>query len=212
MIELGLKFTAAYLLGSTLGSLVVGQVRGGVDIRRLGSQNAGGTNALRTQGKVFAFWVIFIDVGKGVIAVLMLPSFDMPGMGLDAQISRELVLVAVGFGVILGHVYPIWHEFHGGKGGATAAGVICTFAPEFTLPVIVIWISVVLLTRYVGLSTISVAIGTSVYIGLTRLPGQLELFVFSLLVATLIIYTHRANIKRMIQGSEPRVEIGRLGK
>ena len=212
MVELGLKFTAAYLLGSILGSLVVGKVRGGVDIRRLGSQNAGGTNALRTQGKAFAFWVMFIDVGKGVIPVLLLPSFDMPGTGLDAQISRELMLVAVGFGAILGHVYPIWHEFRGGKGGATAVGVICALTPELALPVIVIWLSVILLTRYVGLSTMSVAIGTSTYIGLTRLPGQVELFIFSLLVATLIIYTHRENIKRMLQGTETRVEIFRLGK
>lgn len=91
-------------------------------------------------------------------------------------------------------------------------GVICALAPEVALPVIVIWLSVILLTRYVGLSTMSVAIGTSAYIGLTRLPGQVELFIFSLLVATLIIYTHRKNIKRMLQGTETRVEIFRLGK
>lgn len=212
MIELGLKFTIAYLLGSVLGSLVVGQVRGGVDIRKLGSENAGGTNALRTQGKAFAFWVMLIDVGKGIICVLLLPGFEVPAIGLDPHLSHELLLVAVGFGAILGHVYPIWHDFRGGKGGATAAGVICVLEPVIALPAVAIWLSIILLTRYVGLSTMSVSIGVSVYIGLTRLPAQIELFIFSLIVAVLIVYTHRENIKRMFQGTETRLEMVRFGK
>ncbi|MCH2668764.1 MAG: glycerol-3-phosphate 1-O-acyltransferase PlsY [Gammaproteobacteria bacterium] len=212
MIELGLKFTIAYLLGSVLGSLVVGQVRGGVDIRKLGSENAGGTNALRTQGKAFAFWVMLIDVGKGIICVLLLPGFEVPAIGLDPHLSHELLLVAVGFGAILGHVYPIWHDFRGGKGGATAAGVICVLEPVIALPAVAIWLSVILLTRYVGLSTMSVSIGVSVYIALTRLPAQIELFIFSLIVAVLIVYTHRENIKRMLQGTETRLEMVRFGK
>ena len=212
MIELGLKFTIAYLLGSVLGSLVVGQVRGGVDIRKLGSENAGGTNALRTQGKAFAFWVMLIDVGKGIICVLLLPGFEIPAIGLDPHLSHELLLVAVGFGAILGHVYPIWYEFRGGKGGATAAGVICVLEPVIALPALAIWLSVILLTRYVGLSTMSVSIGVSAYIGLTRFPAQIELFIFSLIVAALIIYTHRENIKRMLQGTETRLEMVRFGK
>lgn len=212
MIELGLKFTIAYLLGSVLGSLVVGQVRGGVDIRKLGSENAGGTNALRTQGKAFAFWVMLIDVGKGIICVLLLPGFEIPVIGLDPHLSHELLLVAVGFGAILGHVYPIWYEFRGGKGGATAAGVICVLEPAIALPAVAIWLSVILLTRYVGLSTMSVSIGVSAYIGLTRFPAQIELFIFSLIVAALIIYTHRENIKRMLQGTETRLEMVRFGK
>ena len=212
MIELGLKFTIAYLLGSVLGSLVVGQVRGGVDIRKLGSENAGGTNALRTQGKAFAFWVMLIDVGKGIICVLLLPGFEVPAIGLDPHLSHELLLVAVGFGAILGHVYPIWHDFRGGKGGATAAGVICVLEPVIALPTVAIWLSIILLTRYVGLSTMSVSIGVSVYIALTRLPAQIELFIFSLIVAVLIVYTHRENIKRMLQGTETRLEMVRFGK
>ena len=107
MIELGLKFTVAYLIGSILGSLLVGQVQGGIDIRKLGSRNAGGTNALRTQGKTFAFWVMLIDVGKGVLPVLVLPQLEIPGIGIDTQVSRELIIFAVGFGAILGHIYPL---------------------------------------------------------------------------------------------------------
>ena len=210
MIELGLKFTAAYLLGSILGSLVVGQLCGGVDIRELGSHNAGGTNALRTQGKVFALWVMLIDVGKGVIPVLLLPALAIPGVGLDAQVSRELITYAVGFGTILGHVYPLWYAFRGGKGGATSAGVLFALAPWLALPAIGIWFAVIVVTRYVGLATMSVVIGVSAYIGLTRLPEEYGLFFFSLFAAALILYTHRANIKRMLEGSENRTEVVRF--
>ena len=210
MIELGLKFTAAYLLGSILGSLVVGQLCGGVDIRVLGSHYAGGTNALRTQGKVFALWVMLIDVCKGVIPVLLLPALAIPGVGLDAQVNRELLTYAVGFGTILGHVYPLWYAFRGGKGGATSAGVLFALAPWLALPAIGIWFAVIVVTRYVGLATMSVVIGVSAYIGLTRLPEKYGLFIFSLFAAALILYTHRANIKRMLEGSENRAEIVRF--
>ena len=210
MIELGLKFTAAYLLGSILGSLVVGQLCGGVDIRELGSHNAGGTNALRTQGKVFALWVMLIDVGKGVIPVLLLPAIAIPGVGLDAQVSRELITYAVGFGTILGHVYPLWYAFRGGKGGATSAGGLFALAPWLALPAIGIWFAVIVVTRYVGLATMSVVIGVSAYIGLTRLPEEYGLFIFSLFAAALILYTHRANIKRMLEGNENRTEVVRF--
>ena len=210
MIELGLKFTAAYLLGSILGSLVVGQLCGGVDIRELGSHNAGGTNALRTQGKVFALWVMLIDVGKGVIPVLLLPAIAIPGVGLDAQVSRELITYAVGFGTILGHVYPLWYAFRGGKGGGTSAGVLFALAPWLALPAIGIWFAVIVGTRYVGLATMSVVIGVSAYIGLTRLPEEYGLFIFSLFAAALILYTHRANIKRMLEGNENRTEVVRF--
>ncbi len=210
MIELGLKFTAAYLLGSILGSLVVGQLCGGVDIRELGSHNAGGTNALRTQGKVFALWVMLIDVGKGVIPVLLLPTLAIPGVGLDAQVSRELITYSVGFGTILGHVYPLWYAFRGGKGGATSAGVLFALAPWLALPAIGIWFAVIVVTRYVGLATMSVVIGVSAYIGLTRLPEEYGLFIFSLFAAALILYTHRANIKRMLEGNENRTEVVRF--
>lgn len=212
MIELGLKFTAAYLLGSILGSLIVGQLRGGVDIRELGSRNAGGTNALRTQGKVFALWVMAIDVGKGILPVLLMPALEIPGVGIDTQVSRELITYAVGFGAILGHVYPLWYDFRGGKGGATAAGVLFALAPWLALPAIGIWFGVIVLTRYVGLATMSVVVGVSAYIGVTQLPDEYGLFVFSVLVASLILYTHRANIKRMLEGNENRTEIVRFNR
>ena len=211
MLELGLKFTLAYLLGSILGSLVVGQLYGGVDIRQLGSGNAGGTNALRTQGKVFALWVIVIDVGKGILPVIVLPTVDIPGVGIDPLLSREFIAYAVGFAALLGHVYPLWYDFRGGKGGATAAGVLCVVAPSLALPVILFWVVAIILTGYVGLSTIAAVVGAAAYIGITDLPDAYRLFVLATLIAVLIIFTHRANIVRMWQGTENRMHLFRSG-
>jgi glycerol-3-phosphate acyltransferase PlsY len=129
MLELGIKFTLAYGLGAVMGGLVVGYLRGRVDIRNVGSGNAGGTNALRTQGKWFALWVMLIDIGKGIAAVVWVPALVIPAIGIDAEINRDLVVYAVAYAAVLGHVFPVWFGFRGGKGGATAAGLLCYFAP-----------------------------------------------------------------------------------
>jgi glycerol-3-phosphate acyltransferase PlsY len=211
MLELGLKFTLAYLMGSVLGSLVVGQLRGGVDIRRLGSGNAGGTNALRTQGKVFALWVMIIDVGKGVLPVMILPTLSLPGVGTDPLVSREVIAYSVGFAAILGHVYPLWYDFKGGKGGATAAGVLCVVAPDLALPIIFTWFALIVVIGYVGLATMGTAVGAAAYIGIVGLPEDYLLFVLAVLIAALIVFTHRANIVRMWQGTENRMHLFRSG-
>jgi glycerol-3-phosphate acyltransferase PlsY len=204
MIELGVKFTLAYLLGSVLGSLVVGYFRGGVDIRKLGSGNPGGTNALRTQGKAFALWVMAIDVGKGIVAVSVIPRLELPGAPFDPEVDRSLVLYAVALGAIVGHVFPVWFGFRGGKGGATAAGIMIYLAPVLALPIIGSWLLVVLLTGFVGLATITAAIAAVVVVGATRLPEEHALFVFTVVTATLLIYAHRGNIRRMLNGTESR--------
>jgi len=212
MIELGLKFTLAYLLGSVLGSLVVGWFRGGVDIRRLGSGNAGGTNALRTQGKAFAFWVMVIDIGKGILAASVIPGLAIPGVEADPEIERALVLYAVAFAAIVGHVFPVWFGFRGGKGGATAAGLLVYFAPTLALPIIGAWLLVVLLTGFVGLATICASIAAAVLVGITRLPQQSGLFLFACGTAALLIYAHRGNIRRMLNGTESRFARPALGR
>jgi glycerol-3-phosphate acyltransferase PlsY len=121
LLELGLKTLVAYLLGSLLGSLVLGRLKG-VDIREQGSGNAGGTNALRTQGWSFALGVIVIDVGKALLAVGVLPGLDLPLVGIDRSLARGWLTVACATAVVVGHVYPVWYEFRGGKGAATLLG------------------------------------------------------------------------------------------
>lgn len=204
MIELGVKVTLAYLVGSVLGSLLVGFFYGGIDIRKSGSGNAGGTNALRTQGKVFALWVMIIDIGKGILAAAVIPALVLPGIGIDPSVDRSLVLYAVAFAAILGHVFPVWFGFRGGKGGATAAGLICYLAPSAGVLVIGAWILIVFTTGFVGLATISAALVAVVYLGVTALPEQSGLFLFACGTATLLIYAHRGNIRRMLNGTESR--------
>ena len=204
MVELGLKLTLAYLLGSVIGSLVVGHFRGGVDIRTLGSGNPGGTNALRTQGKAFAFWVMVIDVGKGILAAAAIPDLDIPGVGFDTELDRALVLYGVSFAAIVGHVFPVWFGFRGGKGGATAAGLVIYLAPPVAVAVLGAWLLVVLLTGFVGLATICAGLASVAFVGLTRLPGDSALFAYACCNALLLIYTHRGNIRRMLNGTESR--------
>jgi acyl phosphate:glycerol-3-phosphate acyltransferase len=204
MIELGIKITLAYLIGSVLGSLVVGYLKGGIDIRRLGSGNAGGTNALRTQGKWFALWVLVIDVGKGIVAAAWLPGLSLPGVGIDPAVPRDLVLYGVGFAAIFGHVFPVWFDFKGGKGGATAAGLLLWFDPLLAAPVIACWIAVIVLLGFVGLATMAAAVLAVAFVGIVRLPEAQGLFVFAAGVAALIVYTHRSNIRRMLDRTEPR--------
>jgi glycerol-3-phosphate acyltransferase PlsY len=204
MIELGLKVTLAYLVGAVLGSLLVGFFYGGVDIRKAGSGNAGGTNALRTQGKVFALWVMIVDIGKGILAAALIPPLVIPGVGIDPTDDRSLVLYAVAFAAILGHVFPVWFGFRGGKGGATAAGLICYLAPAAALPVLGSWLLIVFTTGYVGLATISAALLAVIFLGFTVLPEQSGLFLFACGTAALLTYAHRGNIRRMLDGTESR--------
>jgi glycerol-3-phosphate acyltransferase PlsY len=209
VLELGLKFTLAYLLGSVLGSLVMGWLWGGVDIRKLGSGNAGGTNALRTQGKTFALLVMIIDIGKGILAVAVIPGLDIPFVGIDGSIDRNFLYFSVAFAVILGHVYPVWFGFRGGKGGATAAGLLFVLAPTIAPVVIFIWVAVVIGTGFVGLATMTATVSATVLFAWLRLAEEPGLVVFSACVSVLIVYTHRANIARMLKGTESRMWRGR---
>jgi glycerol-3-phosphate acyltransferase PlsY len=203
MLELGVKLLLAYLIGTLLGSLVLGRWRG-VDIRSMGSGNAGATNALRTQGKLFGFAVLFIDIAKGVLVVLWLPAAALPGIGIDADLPREWLTVACGFAVIVGHVYPVWFEFRGGKGVATVVGVVAAIDPRLLAPILVAWLAVLLLSGYVGLASMVAGCVLIVSVGFTE-PGNLPLFTFCVCIAALVIYTHRGNIARMRKGQESRV-------
>ncbi|HEY2783208.1 MAG TPA: glycerol-3-phosphate 1-O-acyltransferase PlsY [Steroidobacteraceae bacterium] len=203
MVELGVKLLLAYLLGTLLGSLILGRLRG-VDIRSMGSGNAGATNALRTQGKAFGFLVLLIDIVKGVIAARWLPSAALPGIGIDADVSREWLTVACGFAVIVGHVYPVWFDFRGGKGAATVVGVVAALELRLLLPLLLSWFVVLLLFGYVGLATMLATVALAVAV-LVLEPNNLPLCTFCAAVAAFVIFTHRSNIARMRAGKENRV-------
>lgn len=203
MLELGVKMLIAYLLGTLLGSLILGRLRG-VDIRSMGSGNAGATNAMRTQGKLFGLWVLLIDIAKGVLAVRWLPAAVLPGVGMDPGVPREWLTVACGFAVILGHVYPVWFRFRGGKGAATVVGVVAAIELRLLVPLLATWMVVLLVTGYVGLATMLSAIALLIAVYVLE-PDNVALLCFCVAVTLFIIYTHRSNIARMAAGEESRV-------
>lgn len=205
MLELGVKIFIAYLLGSLIGSLIVGQLRGGVDIRTMGSGNAGGTNALRTQGFGFAFWVMMIDIGKGWVAARILPSLVLPGIGLDPAVDREWLAVACAIAVVVGHVYPVWYGFRGGKGAATLLGVVAGLAPMALVPVMLVWLATVIVTGFVGLATLLATATFPICFLLAHVRPPVTMLTFGCLMFVFVCYTHRSNIQRMRHGSENRV-------
>jgi glycerol-3-phosphate acyltransferase PlsY len=203
MLELGVKLLLAYLIGTMLGSLVLGRLRG-VDIRSMGSGNAGATNALRTQGKLFGFAVLAIDVAKGIFAVLWLPMAALPGIGIDPDLARDWLTVACGFAVIVGHVYPVWFEFRGGKGVASVVGVVAALDPRLLAPTLITWFVVLVLSGYVGLASMVTGCVLIITVSLTQ-PDNLPLLTFCICMAAFVLYTHRGNIARMRTGQESRV-------
>ena len=203
-MDFTLKVLAAYLLGSVVGSLVVGRVRGGVDIRTQGSGNAGATNAVRTQGWRFAIWVIVIDVAKGWIAAAVLPRLVLPGVAPAAPALAWWLAAACAFASIVGHVFPMWHGFRGGKGVATLVGAYAGLEAFLLVPLFVSWFAVVAVSGFVGLASIAASLAIVAYL-LIRDGGALTpVLAFALACAALVIWTHRGNVTRMRAGSEPR--------
>lgn len=206
MTQLVVKAVLSYLLGSVVGSLLIQQLRGGVDIRSLGSGNPGATNALRTQGKAVAFWVLVIDLGKGWIATGLIAAWAIPAV-TPAEPEWQIWCAAVcGIAVMLGHVYPVWYGFRGGKGVATLVGAVAGISAWLLVPMILTWLVAVILFGYVGLGSILAATAVAVSIAVGRLRPWVPLLTFATLAALLIVFTHRGNIARMRAGTESRAK------
>lgn len=204
MLELGVKFLISYFIGSLMGAMIVGKLQGGVDIRTMGSGNAGGTNALRTQGLLFALAVVVIDVGKGIIGAGLVPGLEIPFVATDPGISRTWLTMCCAAAAVIGHVWPIYHGFKGGKGAATFVGTLVVLGPILIVVVLLVWAVVLVLSGYVGLASMTAATALPVWLGISRLPDDQPLFIYSVVMAMFIIYCHRANILRMREGTEYR--------
>jgi len=203
VIELLVKGGLSYLLGSIVGSLIIGGFRG-VDIRALGSGNAGATNALRTQGKRIAFGVLVIDLAKGWIATHLIAPALLPGIAPAAPALHPWCVTVCGLAVILGHVYPLWFGFRGGKGVATLVGAVLGIHPWLLLPMVLTWLGAVMLFGFVGLASMLSAFALAVAIALSAGSPRAPLLSYGVLVALLILFTHRSNIARMKAGTESR--------
>lgn len=180
----------AYLLGSIPFGLVLTWAVGAGDIRQMGSGNIGATNVLRTGKKGLAFATLVLDAGKGTAAVLLAELF-FPGMGHLA-----------GLAALLGHIFPLWLGFKGGKGVATAFGVALGIAPPLALASLGIWLVVALLSRISSLSALS-AVGAAPFLALFL--GRADAFPLFATIAILVLAKHQANIRRLINGTEPKI-------
>ena len=189
----------AYLSGSVSGSLTLGRLRG-VDIRTQGSGNAGGTNAFRTQGAKFALGVVLIDIGKGALAAWLALRFaPVEGVLPVRRVAWLAVLAAA-----LGHVWPLWHGFRGGKGVGTLLGGVAVLWPVALLPLFLVWVCVLVASGYVGLASI---IATACLLPLAVwLRADVATQAFAAVAALLVLFTHRANVQRLRAGTESRFE------
>lgn len=203
MLELVIKALLAYMLGSLNGALLVGRLYGGVDIRTTGSGNAGGTNALRTQGPAFALLTVFVDVGKGFLPAWILPGLLLPGFTGTPELDLVVGPALYGAAAVFGHCYPLWHGFRGGKGAATMIGAYIALAPILLLPVLATWVAVLLLFGYVGIATMGAGIAAPVYMLVVGLKdSQWPVFAFTAACAAFLVFTHRSNIQRLREGTE----------
>ena len=191
-ILLALAF--GYLLGSIPFGLVLTKLTGGPDLRAIGSGNIGATNVLRTGKKALAAATLIGDMLKGTVAVLLAQKF-----GLGTAIAGGL---AAGLGAFLGHLFPVWLGFKGGKGVATYIGVLLALVWQAALAFGLIWIAVAAATRYSSLSALVASAATPVILWFMNYRPEAALF---LILTVLIWFMHRANISRLLNGSEGKI-------
>ncbi|MEH7460002.1 glycerol-3-phosphate acyltransferase [Bacillus pseudomycoides] len=193
-----LLLVVAYLLGSIPSALVVGKIGYGIDIREHGSGNLGGTNTFRTLGKKAGFIVTISDILKGTLAT-----------GLPLIFGLHIHPLWFGLAAILGHIYPIFAKFRGGKAVATTAGVLLCYAPVVFLVLAVVFFTLLFTTRYVSLSSMV----TAIFAVIASIINGDKIFIVAMcLVAGMVIYRHRANIGRIINKTEPKANFTKKQK
>ncbi len=223
----------SYLIGSIPSSIIAGKLLKGIDIRQYGSGNAGGTNAFRVLGWKTGLAVTIIDIVKGTVAsVYVVSFFKAHPVGTFPDLNEVALSLIAGMAAVIGHVFTVFAGFKGGKGVSTAAGMLIGIAPVSMLMVMGVFALAVWLSRYVSLGSILAALAFPLIIAIRKyifeLGGGLDyyvkvfgarwfvhdsldyhLLIFGLIVAAAIIYTHRANIRRLLSGTENRLTFGR---
>jgi glycerol-3-phosphate acyltransferase PlsY len=197
-----LALIAAYLIGSIPSSVWIGQLFYGVDVREYGSGNAGATNTLRVLGKKAGIPVLIIDILKGALAV-NLPYFFAEYAPESTQfLNMQLVLGLAG---LLGHVFPIYVGFRGGKGIATLLGIVVATDPVAALFALGVFVLVLFISRYVSLSSIMASFAFPAYVIFIEEHAKNSLVIFSLFIMVLVLITHQKNIERLIRREESKV-------
>ena len=194
---------AAYLLGSIPFGLLLSKLFGGGDVRKAGSGNIGATNVARVAGPLAGFLTLALDAAKAAAAVWLASRF--------ANQSAAWMIIA-GLAALVGHCFPVWLRFHGGKGVATAAGVFLMLCPLALLGSVILFILVVVFWRYVSLASISAAAATPLLVYFLWAPHHAPPLVVTfgaLAAAILVVYKHDANIQRLVEGREPHFSLGK---
>ena len=194
----------AYLIGSIPSSLIVSRSQFNIDIRDYGSGNAGATNTFRVLGSKWGTLVMIMDMLKGLIAVklaLLLPYY------IGNEFERTNFQIGLGLAAVLGHIFPIWAEFRGGKGVATLFGLIISISPWTALSCVGVFLVVLYLTRFVSLSSILASMAFPVFILVVFNVDNIAYRIFAIAVALLVVMTHQKNIGRHLSGVENKVPI-----
>jgi acyl phosphate:glycerol-3-phosphate acyltransferase len=203
-----LTFAAVALLSYLLGSIPAGYLAGrmaGFDIRKAGSGNIGATNVIRTLGRRYGYPVFVVDFAKGALAVCV--SIFLARQVEPKPTSTEIYGIVAAICCVLGHVFPVWLGFKGGKGVATSAGALFGLMPLAAAIGAVVWVIIFEVTRYVSLASVATAMLLPLTVlGLThaRRTDGMALFYFTLCLAAVVIFRHRSNLSRLLRGTEPR--------
>lgn len=202
MLSVVLVFILSYLLGALPTAIIVGKLSRGIDIRQHGSGNAGGTNVFRVLGWKPGLFVMLVDAFKGFVAAYWLPRLAFA----TAPIPPDTLHLLCGIAAIIGHIWTVFAGFRGGKGVGTAAGVLLALYPLVVPICLAIFCLVLALTRIVSISSMLAAISFPIVLSLFRYvwhkPVPDAFYYFSFFAAALIIFTHRSNIKRLLNGTE----------
>jgi len=194
----------SYLIGSIPTSVWVSKYFFDIDIRDYGSGNAGATNTYRILGKKWGTFVMIVDMLKGIIGTslyIFLPYY------LDHELARTNLMIGLGLAAVIGHVFPIWANFKGGKGVATLFGMAVAIQPIVALCCVGVFLLVLFLTRFVSLSSILAGVSFMVFILFIFNEHEILYRIFAVLVALMIVLTHQKNISRIINGTESKVPI-----
>jgi acyl phosphate:glycerol-3-phosphate acyltransferase len=209
IVSFVLTVVLAYLFGSMPTGYLVARARG-VDLRGLGSGNIGATNVFRSMGRQAGLMVLAVDFLKGLLACGLVPPFVLLLLGLGETHARGLaepLALAAAVAAILGHNYTCWLRFKGGKGIATSAGVLTALVPGALLIILVVWLVVFGLWRYVSLASIAASLALPPAVWVTG--GSLTLIGICAGLTCLAVYKHRGNVQRLLAGTEHRIDLRR---
>ena len=205
MLKLLTMVLISYLAGSIPTAIIYGKLTRGIDIRQHGSGNAGATNVFRVLGWKAGVLVLLIDMAKGLVATLWIYKIGT-GSFIGAP---ELLKILAGLSAVFGHIWTVFAGFKGGKGVGTGAGMIIGLVPGAVLVAVVVFVLVVAITRWVSLGSILASLTIPIFLIIKRfvltLPVSNTLLIFGLLIPALIIFTHRSNIKRLLNGTENKL-------